>query len=85
MKVIILTKPEEKFPQIKENIERAAKELKAEVQVIISSNFRDYAHLSVNPGLTPIIIMDNITEFAGNKFPPFEALKKKVAIHAFNK
>ena len=85
MNVVILKKPEENYPHIKTNIERAAKELKTVVQITVSSNFRDYAHLSVNPSLTPIVIMDNVTEFAGNKFPPYEALKKKLATHAFNR
>lgn len=72
-------KPEDiiKAEDMKKAIFSAAKIINKQVEIELSTNFRQFENISVNLALTPICVMDGTSEFAGN-VPSVDVIKQKL-------
>jgi len=82
MKIDILTrkdKPDEEkmIPQIRKVIEQAAQLAHKQVEVNVTSDFRQFEGISINVSATPIIIINGIAEFSSG-VPKVEVLRQKM-------
>lgn len=82
MKVDILFRPDKEderqmADKIAEMVKSAAATIKKEVTINKTSNFREFSDLSVNVSITPIVIIDGISEFAGS-LPSQDQIKQKL-------
>ena len=66
-----------KAEAMKKLIMNAGKIINKQVEVELSTNFRQFENISVNLAMTPICIMDGISEFAGN-VPSIDVIKQKL-------
>jgi len=72
-------KPEDitKAEDMKKVVLSAAKIINKQVEVELSTNFRQFENISVNLAMTPICVMDGTSEFAGN-VPSIDVVKQKL-------
>ena len=64
-----------KIEEIKKSALTAGQMLNKPVEVEFSTNFRQFENLSVNMAMTPIVVINNISEFAGS-VPTVDQMKK---------
>ena len=82
MKIDILFKKDEeedlkKAVQIAKIVQEAAETINTKVEINLTNDFRAFSRLATNFPLTPVVVINNHLEFAGN-IPDLEKVKEKL-------
>lgn len=76
MKIDILLKPNEDGVAVERILQIAARNLNIPVQIKKTSNFAAFSNISVNPSMTPIVVIDGNVEFTGKNLDIQTVTKK---------